>query len=85
MKEQNQAEQPDPQKCKKKTAQDQVEIAKGQAQVDPSLVGRVSLDEPGTINLEATLDPGSFEKDEYPALQPGEIAIFRTTAKAMMG
>jgi hypothetical protein len=61
MKEQRQTEQPDSQKSKEKTAQDQIEIAKGQAQVNPSLVGRVSLDEPGTIDFFRTFDPGLFD------------------------
>jgi hypothetical protein len=85
MKQQGQTEQPNPQECKNKAAHDQITIAEYQAQVYPALVDRISLDEPGTIDLPRTFDPGSFEKDGYPALKPGKIEIFRASAKAMIG
>jgi hypothetical protein len=85
MKEKKQTERPDSYECENEAGQDQVTIAECQAQVYPSLVGRVSLDEPGTIALLGTFDPGSFDQDGHPASQPGKIAILRTLAKAVIG
>jgi hypothetical protein len=85
MKEQTQTEQPDSYECKNKAACNQIKIAECKAQVNPSLVGWISLDEPRTIDFLGTFHPRSFDKDGYSALEPWKIAIFGTMAKAKMG
>jgi hypothetical protein len=85
MKEQNQSEQPDTYQRENKAAHDQVAIAQCQAYVKPSLVGRISLDEPRAIDLLNAFDPGSLNKKWYSASEPGKIVVVLTIPEAMIG